>query len=609
MIEGSQYLVNNVQFLRHRDLFKEIDRGNNDKVKQLLVAGVDVNRLLHQEGWSRTPLLQAVNQLSSNEWISDHNDIICMLVLHGADINIQDNYGDTALSVAIKDGNLELVKYLLEHGGRMDLKTNEDVYFFQLPTSQEILEIIYDEKNRVRRVPVENRDIGNNCEHIIGDKDRKLVVNLAGTLCKLELAHISAGSFMMGKPVENEQIPSSSLTQHFVTLTTAFWIGKYTVTQEQWEAVMGKPPDMLWLSYPADLMAYDNPVVGVSWTDAMTFCQRVTEFEERLGRLPKGYVYTLPTEAQWEYACRAGTTGPYNVVDESFDKLGWFGDFVLTKNGEFQYAGEGNSLNHLQPVGLKLPNAWGLYDMHGNVTEWCADWFGDYPSSAVTDPLGPQDGLGRILRGGAYWGRPKSCSSYARRYQSPDTKRDSYGFRLCLSALSKGKMSSTEDSIITTSKISSQYLFNAIVLNDISVIRSYIEQGGNVNVRDETSVRWTLLDSAIFEMQLEIVHYLLRHKPDVNLSIFNGRTPLMTAAGLGLVDIVNYLLDLGAAINATTSTGVTALMYAVSKGQQTVAELLISKGALKEMVDEDGWNARKFAEKKGLHILANKLGL
>ncbi|MBR6461151.1 MAG: SUMF1/EgtB/PvdO family nonheme iron enzyme, partial [Verrucomicrobia bacterium] len=174
----------------------------------------------------------------------------------------------------------------------------------------------------------------------------------------LDMIWIEPGTFIMGSP-EDELGRDSEETQHKVTLTQGYWMGKYEVTQTQYEAIMGTNPS--WRHKGADL-----PVDDVSWLEAMEFCEKLTAIERAAGRLPRGYGYTLPTEEQWEYACRAGTTTALNSGKNlsgewecpEMDEVGWY------------YC---NSNDTTHPVGQKLPNAWGLYDMHGNVEEFCLD--------------------------------------------------------------------------------------------------------------------------------------------------------------------------------------------------------------------------------------------
>jgi len=222
-------------------------------------------------------------------------------------------------------------------------------------------------------------------------------INL-GDGVKMEFVKISAGSFQMGSfNGESREKPV-----HRVTLTKPFWMAKTEVTQAQWKQIMGNNPSR----FKGD----QNPVEQVSWNDAMQFCKKLTEREQQAGRLPKGWIYTLPTEAQWEYACRAGTTGKYAG---NLDEMAWY---------------KSNS-GKTHPVGSKKPNAWGLYDMHGNVWEWCLDRYGKYPSGSVTDPSGASSGSARVDRGGG-WGRNASyCRSAFRGGNSPEYAGSRLGFR------------------------------------------------------------------------------------------------------------------------------------------------------------------------------------
>jgi len=220
----------------------------------------------------------------------------------------------------------------------------------------------------------------------------------------LELVWIKPGTFMMGSP-KKEKNRDLDETRHRVTLTKGFWLGKYEVTQAQYKAVTGKNP--------SKSAGANRPVENVSWGDAVAFCRKLTERERRAGRLPGNGEYRLPTEAEWEYACRAGTVGKYAG---ELDAMAWHG---------------GNSSQQTHEVGRKRPNAWGLYDMHGNVWEWCADWYGDYPTGAVTDPTGSERGPYRVYRGGCWADPPPgSCSSALRPWPSPGGRRYYLGFRL-----------------------------------------------------------------------------------------------------------------------------------------------------------------------------------
>ena len=217
----------------------------------------------------------------------------------------------------------------------------------------------------------------------------ELVLDLGGGV-KLELVLIPAGKFKMGSPAgEKDRIESE--TQHEVTLSKPFYMGKYVVTQEQYEKVMGASPNFF--------KGAKNPVESVSWYDAQDFCKKLST--------TSGKTVRLPTEAEWEYACRAGSTTAY-----------CFGD---NENGLTEYAWYGsNSDGKTHPVGEKKSNAWGLYDVHGNVWEWCQDLYANYPVGAATDPQGAaQQGAFRVLRGGCWIYFPRICRSAYRYYYVP----------------------------------------------------------------------------------------------------------------------------------------------------------------------------------------------
>jgi len=224
-------------------------------------------------------------------------------------------------------------------------------------------------------------------------------VNSIGML----LVPIPAGTFTMGDAngADNE-------TPHQVTLTQPFHLGQYEVTQEQYEKVMGKNP-----SY---FRGGQNPVQDVSWNDAVEFCRKLSALP---AEKKAGYVYRLPTEAEWEYACRAGTKTTYSFGDSESE----LSDYA------WRYENSGKTTH---PVGGKKPNGWGLYDMHGNVFELCQDYYGNdyYGNSPVADPRGPTSGCCRVVRGGS-WGNFAQDSRSAYRDFSPADRRHYYdGFRV-----------------------------------------------------------------------------------------------------------------------------------------------------------------------------------
>ena len=221
----------------------------------------------------------------------------------------------------------------------------------------------------------------------------------------LALIWIGPGTFQMGTASggDDDERPATQ-----VAISAGYWLGQTEVTQAQWQTVMG--------GNPSKFKGDNRPVEQVSWGDAMDFCRKLTERERGAGRLSGDLAYTLPTEAQWEYACRAGTLGDYAG---SLDALGWYA---------------GNSGNQTHPAGQKQANAWGLFDMHGNVWEWCADWYGDYPGGSVSDPTGKASGTDRVYRGGSWGNGAVSCRSVDRYGSGPAGRWDLLGFRIALSA-------------------------------------------------------------------------------------------------------------------------------------------------------------------------------
>lgn len=203
-----------------------------------------------------------------------------------------------------------------------------------------------------------------------------------------------------------------------VTLTRDFWIGKYEVTQGEFLAVMGRNPSHF-------TNGLSHPVEKVSFLDASNYCATVTQRERSAGRLPDGFVYRLPYESEWEYACRAGSGAAFG-----------FGDSTDAA-GEFAWTGE-NADQKTHPVGQKQPNAWGLHDTHGNVWEWCLDWFAPYPAAPLTDPTGPTAGKYKLFKGGG-WNQDAQFGKASSRFMmSPSNGIHFVGFRIVLAQPSLG---------------------------------------------------------------------------------------------------------------------------------------------------------------------------
>jgi formylglycine-generating enzyme required for sulfatase activity len=233
---------------------------------------------------------------------------------------------------------------------------------------------------------------------------------------EIEMAPISPGTFTIGSPEDEQDRNSDEGPQTEVTISHEFWIGKYEVTQGLYEAVTGSNPSRFVNA------GFDLPVEGVSWAEAVAFCEILTEQERQAGELPAGYVYRLPTEAEWEYACRAGTSTRFNWGDDP--------DYSLLE----EYAWYRNKVHReTQLVSQKLPNPWGLYDMHGNVYEWCHDWYSSsYPGGAITDPIGASVGVYRVIRGGSWHSSARECRAADRYGRLPDSQVSNVGFRIVL---------------------------------------------------------------------------------------------------------------------------------------------------------------------------------
>ena len=232
---------------------------------------------------------------------------------------------------------------------------------------------------------------------------------------KMEMIYVAPGSFTMGSP-SSEDGHEDDETQHRVTLTKGYWLGKYEVTQRQWESVMGENPSRF--------KGPDRPVESISWDD----CQKFIEKVDAASRRQLGGEARLPTEAEWEYACRAGTVTAYSWGDAlNGDKANCDGNYPCGTTVKGRYRQE------TADVGSYSPNAWGFYDMHGNVWEWCSDWYGSYGGDA-TNPTGAASGGYRVLRGGSWFNDARVCRSAHRYSINPGYRYDYYGFRLCCSA-------------------------------------------------------------------------------------------------------------------------------------------------------------------------------
>ena len=233
--------------------------------------------------------------------------------------------------------------------------------------------------------------------------DDVITIPVKDGIC-IEMVKVEGGTFMMGATSEMKNPNSNEKPVHQVTLTNDYYMGKYEVTQALWQAVMG--------SNPSNFKGDNLPVEEVSWND----CQ---EFISKLNSLT-GRKFRLPTEAEWEYAARGGKksrsyqySGSSNISD-----VAWY---------------DGNSVNKTHPVGTKQANELGIYDMTGNVWEWCSDWYGFYSSSSQTNPTGADSGSSRVFRGGSWYGNARYCRLSFRDCTPPDCRGYNLGLRLALS--------------------------------------------------------------------------------------------------------------------------------------------------------------------------------
>ena len=239
----------------------------------------------------------------------------------------------------------------------------------------------------------------------------------------LELLPVSAGRFTMG----DDGVFERSRPAHKVRLTKPFWIGKFEVLQTEYESVTG--------ANPSGCTGKERlPVDSITWKEAMAFCAELTRIEKEAGRLPAGYVYRLPTEAEWEYSCRAGSNGTFSFGNNG-GRLYRYGNYCdRTFEGTMPYKDDKHDDGHGRsaPAGSYRPNAWGLFDMHGNLYEWSLDYLPPYSKKPATDPVGSTTGRERMHRGGSWANDPSACSSHRRAPRDAEVKGITIGLRVVL---------------------------------------------------------------------------------------------------------------------------------------------------------------------------------
>ena len=249
----------------------------------------------------------------------------------------------------------------------------------------------------------------------LSGRPKEIVIELPGGVT-MEMVWIESGSFMMGAPEEEAaMIPegqkASEYPIHEVTISRGFYLGKHEFTMEQWEAVMGTRP---WAGQNYVIHRPNHPAVYISWDDSQEMIQRLNELEGQ-------NLYRMPTEAEWEYACRAGTRTRWSFGNQ----MGMAGDYAWHQWNTWE---KGEPYGH--PVGTRLPNPWGLFDMHGNVWEWVQDWLGKYPEEAQVDPTGPETGLYRVVRSSIFMAPPPAQRSAYRLAGAQDFPDGGVGVRL-----------------------------------------------------------------------------------------------------------------------------------------------------------------------------------
>lgn len=406
----------------------------------------------------------------------------------------------------------------------------------------------------------------------------------------IKMVLVPAGTFVMGGPSVGGKANRNPTPPHEVTLTTPFYLGIYEVTNEQYARVMGPT------AIRAPQSEGNLPVTLVTWKDAVKFCEELSALPDSMA---EGKVYRLPTEAEWEYACRAGSTTAYCFGDSPAElgDYAWFNDNRL----EHPKTYEG------KPVGLKKPNAWGLYDMHGNMAELCLDLFAEYPKGPVTDPRGPKDGYGRVQRGGAWGNSPENCRSVSR--EDMGGTSNSTGFRVAMNLKSQLKPVKVVHEVqLADFDLSHQLdhkprggtllplrqLDYTALKESFWHVASLLASGADPNAKSEqgTPILFHAIDDAEIEAKTLLSNWnvedderRVRKLPALERS---APTPTRLLA----------LLQAGADPNLCDQKGQSPLHYAIANQRHTAIEYLHQFGADPNKPDSSGLTAIAFSEKR-----------
>ncbi len=417
----------------------------------------------------------------------------------------------------------------------------------------------------------------------------------------MKMVRIPSGTFIMGAP-DNERQPWPSdpkiniTLQHEVTLTTSYYLGALEVSNEQFYRILGNTPGR----NPKDESSL--PAALMTWESAVKFCDNLSELQEEKAA---GRVYRLPTEAEWEFACRSGSKAAYCYGDspQQLREYAWFSDPI----GVAMPRG-------LQPGGKKKPNAWGLYDMHGNVSEFCHDHFAPYPKGTATDPRGPKDGYTRVVRGGDISSKANECRADYREDFSGASSHN--GFRVAMSLIDQIPQSKSVSVVpVSDFDLSSQldhqprgglHLperrldYEAMKSSDW-LLPALLANGADPNATSDegTPILFYAIDDAEYEIkddqstrEAEMAEKRLQKLPTVPRQEWPIPVPKRLVS----------LLDAGADANRCDQDGLTPLRYAMKNGQGSAIPYLIEYGADPNKPDASGVSDADFAKRRQIHL-------